>query len=239
MNPEMRREDHDTGERVCPDRPDENFENHVRVYRFAMQFVAGRRVLDMGCGSGYGSHLFTTQGAERVEGIDNADEAITYARCHYTNPRLRFEVMDAQALRFADGAFDMVFSSETLEHVADARRCVAEARRVLRRGGLLVLGTPNSEISSPGMAVPPNPYHVREFSFEELEALVGEFFADVHIFETLLEPPNDLGRQLRDERRRRGKVGLEPGAAQTIRLSDVTIDLRELHNTHSFMVLAR
>ena len=117
---------YDHTERVCPAFPDENFENHLKVYRFAAQFVAGATALDVGCGTGYGCGHLLEKGARAVAGIDYSEEAIQYSGRKYANPRLDFRVVDAHNLSFEDRVFDMVVSTENLEHLRDAERNVAE-----------------------------------------------------------------------------------------------------------------
>ena len=85
------------GERVNPDFKDANFLNHRKVYQFVSQCVADQVVLDVGCGTGYGSAILAQQ-ARQVVGIDYSAAAIRFARRRYPKPD--FRVMNAQDLRF-------------------------------------------------------------------------------------------------------------------------------------------
>ncbi len=227
-----------SGERVCPDYPDGNFQSHMEVYRFIAQFVKAKRVLDVGSGTGYGDHHLLNQGARSVHGIDASTEAIAYARRTYTDSRLEFLVMDAHELGYRDKSFDVVVSSENLEHLKMPRMNLSEIRRVLKDEGLLILGTPNKEIASPGMPSSANPFHVNEFTYESLEEMVKDYFTSVNIFENTETSPSPLGRSMKEKRKRIGKVGIEPGGARSIQLGALTVDLTHLRNTHSFMVIA-
>jgi ubiquinone/menaquinone biosynthesis C-methylase UbiE len=226
-----------TDERVCPDAADANFESHVRVYEFAAQFAVGKAVLDVGCGTGYGTALLAERGASQALGVDRARSAVRFARKRYGG-QARFDVMDAQRLELEDSSFDLVISSENLEHLPDPTASIREIRRVLRSDGLLVLGTPNKEMSSPGKDHPSNPFHEKEFYFVELRELLDAFFSWVVIFENTAESVSELGRQMRAERVARGDVGFEVGDLETSTFGDLVVDLRPLANTHSFVAIA-
>ncbi|MFA6001947.1 MAG: class I SAM-dependent methyltransferase [Thermoleophilia bacterium] len=233
------KEYHHTIERVCPDFPDENFDNHVRVYEFGMQFVPGKDVLDVGCGTGYGSHLFSTKGARSVLAIDFSDEAISYAKDHYSHPGLKYRQMDAQKITSPDNAFDTIFSSENIEHLQEPELCLTHMRRVLKDGGILVMGTPNKEYFSPGMEETSNEFHPHEFYFEDIEEMLKQHFESVFIFENTVESESPLGREMKEDRRKRGKLGILPELDQkTITLGGRQVDLTYLNNTHSFMTLS-
>ena len=98
--------------------------------------------LEIGCGWGTFSAWLADQGAD-VIGADFAPVAIEKARELHQRPRLRFEVQDIESLPYDDGAFDLVVSCETIEHVPHPPVAVAELARVLRPGGTLLLTTPN------------------------------------------------------------------------------------------------
>ncbi|WP_146906943.1 class I SAM-dependent methyltransferase [Arenimonas daejeonensis] len=63
---------------------------HSASYAFADPYCRGRRVLDLGCGSGYGSHRISASAAS-VVGVDVAEEAIGFARARYAAPNLEFK----------------------------------------------------------------------------------------------------------------------------------------------------
>lgn len=102
-------------------------------------------VLDVGCGDGRGTHdLAGLLGASfHWRGVDFSERAIAFARL--MAPDLCFEVQDAERLQFPDASFDLVVAREVIEHipVAEVQAFLAEVRRVLRPGGLLVVTTPS------------------------------------------------------------------------------------------------
>src|SRR3989304_9384275 len=93
---------------IIPDDPRVNrfqLELHRERYNFARQFVKGKKVLDAGCGSGYGSQLLSND-ATFVIGADIQEEGILYAKEKYHAANLRFITTDSSRLAFVDNTFD-------------------------------------------------------------------------------------------------------------------------------------
>src|SRR5215203_6664262 len=107
-----------TGERTLPDVPEENYwyRRHLVVYEWIAARAAGRRVVDMACGEGYGSDLMAIRGAASVVGVDANPEAHVHALLRYVRPNLRFE--RALVESFAERCDAVVFL-QTIEHVQD------------------------------------------------------------------------------------------------------------------------
>lgn len=165
-------DDGPTGERFIPEAMGDSLieaEHQVR-YRFASAAAGGRRVLDAGCGVGWGSLLLHEGGAAAVTGVDISDEALADAAARA--PEVRFVRADLEALPFGDDAFDLVTCFEAIEHVADPHRALDELRRVLTPAGVLLVSSPNPHVYRAG-----NPFHVHEFEPSELLAEVGQRFA--------------------------------------------------------------
>ena len=153
---------------------------HVARYRWAAGFAGSKRVLDLASGAGYGSALLGAGGAHSVVSADLAEEAFHEASLSGSGAGgLRGVLADASRLPFRDASFDLYVSFETIEHVADDRAVVREARRVLAPGGMFVCSTPEREVISPGRTLedrPDNPFHVREYSRSEFETLLRTGF---------------------------------------------------------------
>ena len=172
-----------TGERVIPGEVDVDLLNeHMARYTFAARLARGKRVLDAGCGAGYGSAALA-RAAECVVGVDRAPAAIEFARAHYAAANLSFEEASCEALPHAGGSFELVVAFEVIEHLEDWRGFLREARRVLVPNGQLVVSTPNklyyTESRGPDGA---NPFHVHEFDFEEFRAELTAVFPHVSMF---------------------------------------------------------
>jgi SAM-dependent methyltransferase len=101
--------------------------------------LAGVRTLDAGCGYGLFSAIAGRRGAAVVS-LDVGERLVGRAMARASS---RGVVGDACRLGLRDGSFDLVISSEMLEHTHAPARAVGELARVLRPGGLLVLTTPN------------------------------------------------------------------------------------------------
>lgn len=221
-----------TGERPCAAFQDEIFINQLKVYKFASQFCSGKRVLDVGCGTGYGT-AYLANSAQSATGVDISSQAIRYARKQYKNSNLRFEQMNAESLTFADGSFDFVVSTENFEHLSDQKANLRHMARVLTGRGMLLLATPNPEM----FIGTPNPYHTHEFTYEELWPVMDELFSDCVISENLLTPPTEEGRLLREERYKKGTFGINLSGMPA--LWGEPVDTTWLSNTHSFFCFAR
>jgi len=172
-----------TGERVIPGQVDIDLLNeHLARYTFAARLARGKRVLDAGCGAGYGSAELA-ETAQFVVGLDRAAEAIEFARITYCLPQLRFEQASCTALPHRDGSFDLVVAFEVIEHLTDWRAFLAEVRRVMAPNGQFIVSTPNqlyyTESRGPTGA---NPFHVHEFRFDEFRSELEFVFPFVSLF---------------------------------------------------------
>jgi SAM-dependent methyltransferase len=165
-------------ERLGNDPASELWGEHRSRYRFAARFVAGQRVLDVACGSGFGLSMLRAAGA-RPMGFDY--DVPTLFLVKREDPRTALASADGTRLPLKNASIDQVVSFETIEHVDDARALVGELRRVLRPGGRLILSTPNREFGPPERHTN-NRFHVREFTAPELRAILGDCFTHVQLY---------------------------------------------------------
>lgn len=174
-------------ERSAEDRTNTQWIVNLSAYRWAIAMLPdlGRmRVLDAACGTGYGSHALAAR-ARAVVGVDRDLPTIVRASRRYRRANLRFIPMEGEALAFGRGSFGAVVSFETIEHVRDDREFLREVARVLAPEGWLALSTPHARA---GGAAPDNPFHLREYAREELQALLQAHFASVRLFGRRLAP---------------------------------------------------
>lgn len=163
-------------ERVTPGiSPVGVMQEHLDRYSFAQKYTLGKFVLDVACGTGYGSQMLS-KNADSVTGVDISQEAIDYARAKYPADNLCYFQCDALNLPCEDNSFDVVVSFETIEHISDYETFLRECRRVLKPDGVFICSTPNALVSSPDGKIT-NPYHVIEFDYEEFTNILNSHFS--------------------------------------------------------------
>lgn len=171
------------------------WERHVARYRFAANYAKDCNVLDIACGTGYGSEILNFSGANRVIGADVSREALNHALKHYASDHVTFLRADGEALPFSDSVFDLCVSLGTLAHVRRDRHFVAELWRVMKPSGMLVLSTPNRLVTQPGAPIsarPRNPFHIREYTLQELRGMLARHFAVAAVYGQVYHPVERL-----------------------------------------------
>ncbi|MCW4003155.1 MAG: class I SAM-dependent methyltransferase [Candidatus Bathyarchaeota archaeon] len=228
-----------------------NFLNHCKFYKFAAQFVNNKVVVDVGCGSGYGCKILKQSGAKFVYGLDPSEHALKFAKSVY-GEFADFRIQEITNIKdFPNGFFDVSISNEVLEHIKEygmEEQAICELKRITRKDGLMIIGTPNNEmLNSHG------------FSFEEINVLFKKHFSQFCIFENALVPFGNA-KSLWEYRLSKGKTGVivseNISLAETVlpegvnpeikkgidvgllRFASYCIDTTLLHNTHSWVILA-
>lgn len=123
----------------------EQFARMFHRYRFATNFCKGKDVLEIACGAGQGLGYLARK-ARRVVGGDCTENLIQSAREYYKD-RVELYLLDAHRLPFEDKSFDVVILYEAIYYLAQPEKFVAETRRVLREGGILLIATVNKDWS--------------------------------------------------------------------------------------------
>ncbi|GAA1572433.1 class I SAM-dependent methyltransferase [Kribbella hippodromi] len=167
-----------TGERTAPGIWHEQywFARHEAAYRWItahLPIERTGRILDAGCGEGYGAELLRLAGASSVTGLDYEDTTLRHVRRVY--PQTNTVRGNLVQTPFADAAFTMVTSLQTIEHLWEQPRFVAECARILRPGGTLAVSTPNRLTFPSG-----NWYHTRELTGPEFIELLEPHFEITH-----------------------------------------------------------
>jgi SAM-dependent methyltransferase len=184
-----------TGERYIPHLdyvPDIAYE-HWHRYLYAAQFAAGKAVLDIASGEGYGSHSLAGV-ARQVVGVDPDPEAVRHASSRYVKPNLEFRCGSAEAIPVeGQHVFDMVVSFETIEHIWAGQQVtfLREIDRLLKPDGLLLISTPNKQFYTAAEGRK-NPFHRSEFYYQDYLDLLKKFFRTVHILGQKVYPASYL-----------------------------------------------
>lgn len=166
-------------ERAHPDdrgfRPGSKYyQSMVHNYEFCLPYTKGKRVLDVPCGTGWGTSIISN--AEEVVGVDICPEAISYAKQHFiAGPRFNYVVGDMARLTFPAHRFDAVLCLEGFEHIDQSAGLsfLGEASRVLRPDGIMIMTCPilNDLGKHSG-----NKYHISEYEGRALVTLLNMSF---------------------------------------------------------------
>lgn len=179
-----------TGERTAPGHKLEQywFARHEVAYEWAATLIdqagldSDSTIVDAGCGEGYGANLLAVELGARVIGLELDPLAAAHANERYGNAVTILEA-NLDDWPVANDTADAVISMQVVEHLWNLPKFWAEAKRVLKPGGLLIITTPNRLTFSPGLdrgEKPTNPFHVEEFDMEQLANLITEAgFIDV------------------------------------------------------------
>ncbi len=149
---------------------------HMCAYKFAVPYVNNKVVLDLGCGSGYGTYYLSTKGAKYIIGVDISKEAIKYCKGQYFNENLQYGTMDGSQLAFKDNGFDCVISFQVIEHIENLDNYLSEVHRMSK---MFIVSTPNKKTY---YAAGRNPFHTREFYLKDLQVLLQKVFQEVKMF---------------------------------------------------------
>jgi SAM-dependent methyltransferase len=186
--------------------------SHLHRYEFAAQLVGGRRVLDLCCGSGYGSRILAGA-AGSVHGVDVAADAIATAVAQEGGgggDGLTFECADALGYLRTLGTddFDAVICFEGLEHVDDPEALVTELLRLAESGTALIMSIPNSRGFEER-----NEFHRTDYGYEDMTAVserfpgaivMSQFLAEASL---IVDDDSGVGSELR------GRLVGDPGDA--------------------------
>lgn len=154
-------------------------------YYFASRFCKDKDVLEVACGSGQGLG-YLARYARRVVGGDFDENIVARAKEHYGD-RVDIRQFDAQNLPFNNESFDVVICYEALYYFEEPGRFIQEARRILQRGGVLIICLANKDWTG----FNPSPYSYNYFSVPELHALLREVGFEVSMFAD--SPVDDRG----------------------------------------------
>lgn len=158
---------------------------HVATYKYSLPYIDGKKVLDYGCGSGYGSSLIS-KSCSQIIGVDVSNEAISHANKHFNAPNLSYlQIKRAEdaPLPFPDASFDVVLSFQVIEHVENVPAYLREIERVLVPGGYILIATPDRSSRLFSFQKPWNMWHLREYSQEQFHRELSDYFLNVKVLQ--------------------------------------------------------
>lgn len=161
-----------TAERISSQDASDNviYQRHLVAYNEAAKLIQGK-VLEIGCGEGYGLSILAEH-AEEYVAIDKFNTNV--AQFAGQNNNISFLQMSIPPIDFPDNTFDSIVSFQVIEHIENDETMVAEMARILKSGGRMVLTTPNIK-----MSLTRNPWHVREYTVAQLSQLLQKYFTTV------------------------------------------------------------
>lgn len=162
-------------ERVVPGKSNvNNLQRHIARYNLVLSDAKDKSVLDLACGTGYGSFLLDMV-ADSIEGVDISRDAIEFAEKFYHSSTLSFK--QADILDYQHDEVDLIISFETIEHIKDLDRLESKFFSLLKTGGKIIYSVPLYENYE-------NPHHAHKFEFESGLKLFPKFTTINHCIQS-------------------------------------------------------
>lgn len=164
------------------------------------KFIWKPTVIDIGCGLGIGTNILSHE-ADYVLGIDKNEESINYAsqmfarhkNNTYWSPQVDFLVSDVVSEEREFMKFDVGVCLEVFEHLQDTKPLISFMQKLIKPGGFLYISSPNRDAwkGQDRAKKPLNEHHVRELTLNEFKNFLLNFFKDVEILNSKLEPAGE------------------------------------------------
>jgi ubiquinone biosynthesis O-methyltransferase len=117
------------------------YKNMVQLVKNELRNIQNKNILDVGCGDGVLSYFFAREGAD-VSGLDYSAIAIAFAKERTKKYSIDFRQGSAYELPFEDNSFDIVISSDVIEHLEDVSLYLSEIKRVAKDNAYIIISTP-------------------------------------------------------------------------------------------------
>jgi 2-polyprenyl-3-methyl-5-hydroxy-6-metoxy-1,4-benzoquinol methylase len=155
---------------------------HIHRYEEVIKNLLGNeKILDIACGSGFGTNVLSKNTKAEVYGGDLSEEAIELCNSKWRKNNLIFKQMDGTSLPFEDNSFDIIVSFETIEHTKLYKEMLLEFKRVIKPSGTIYISTPNIKINSP-TGIVTNPYHTQEWNYKQLKEILNPMFSKTTMY---------------------------------------------------------
>ncbi len=178
-----------TGERIDP-RNDSVVEvAHKAIYYFGQRWIQENdRVLDIGCGAGYGSDIFREIHNIEYLGLDYSPAAIQFAKNNFANDHIRFQRMNMDLLRKNPNHlgysrhFDFVFASNSMEHFCEAQELLGAISALITQSGVFLMAVPPIPMDGQSDG---NPFHLTHLTAVTWSKLLLNHFKKVDTYSHL------------------------------------------------------
>lgn len=160
-----------TSDKIASDNPLHH--RLLSAYVFSQKYIKGD-VLELGCGEGRGIDIILRK-SKSFTAIDKIKDIIEKLSSKYKD-NVFISSNFPPLSDIEDNSFDTIISFQVIEHIQDDNQYISEIDRILRPGGVALITTPNIK-----MTLTRNPWHVREYTSEELNNLCSKYFSKVDV----------------------------------------------------------
>jgi len=158
----------------------DNPPDHVARYVYVSKFAKDKFVLDFGCGHGYGTN-YLAQVAKKIIGVDLNSNYIRYAKKRYQSRNLQYSISNQKETNLQKSSFDLIVCYEVIEHVENIHQVLQTIKSLLKPDGIFIASTPNKKLSFQNHGNPVNPFHIKEYTKDEFQTLLLQYFNNVQI----------------------------------------------------------
>jgi SAM-dependent methyltransferase len=181
---------------VSPEVPNDLYQAHLALYAFASRFAAGKRILDLRCGTGYGSARLAAADASEVIGLDTDDRCLAYARKRFAGPKLRFVQGTVEATPGDLGRFGLILALDVLPHLPSPAPLVEWAAGHIEPDGIFLASVPPVVDERTLEQHRASGLHRMSLYLWNWESLLRRHFREVKIYGTI--PPDGATLDLSD-----------------------------------------
>jgi len=158
------------------------FLRHLTAYKYAKTFAEGKSVLEIGCGTGYGSN-YLKQFVSDITAIDVSKKCTNYCHTKYKKTELNFIQASFLDIPLKDNSVGAAVSFQVIEHIEPekVRNYLSEIKRVLENEGVFIVSTPNKKLRLLPFQKPRNPEHKKEYNYMEFKKALSNVFENVEV----------------------------------------------------------
>jgi 2-polyprenyl-3-methyl-5-hydroxy-6-metoxy-1,4-benzoquinol methylase len=170
--------------------PNDCYYGHLSIYLFAMQFTKECKVLDAGSGMGYGSAYLAKNGSHYVVGLELSKRSVKFSRKYFKLPNLVYQQMDLQNIKGIEPhQFDIIFSSNVLEHIPDVTAFLRNVRKLIKPEGALIAAVPPITNNLELMANLSISDHLNIWSPRQWHHVLKQYFNKIECYTHTLDKP--------------------------------------------------